>query len=234
MVKDRRILNARDKLRCQMLALNFLLLLNTETSFFSKAHVNTEDVITEFQTSCGMVTKEDASFLLQEMNTLFNRCVNGSPGCEANGSKQFIAASILFVLSEVVPAVVKFICVAGHYNLGSTFLHEIESKLRDCGDCRCTSILLGKWAVKLHSVLKSDEDSVQILTECTRAVRSLSDDLVDREAHAALEGGRLVVWAVENAHNKALSGPVILAWFSFLEEYQNRIFIMLKKVSVFT
>lgn len=234
MVKDKKILNARDKLHCQMQALSFLLLLNTETSSFSKAPVYTEDAITEFESNCGTVTKEDASFLLQEVNTLFNRCVTGDRGCEGNGPKQYIATSSLNVLSEIVLTVVKVICVSGHYTLGCSFFNQIESKLRDCGDCRCTALLLGKWAVKLHSAMKSGEVSTQYLTECTRALRSLSEDLADREAHAVLEGCGLVVWAVESTHKKGLSGPVLLAWFSFLEEYQNQILKMLNKVSVFT
>lgn len=231
--KDRKILNAREKLHCQMQALAFLLLLNTETSTFSKAPVYTEDAITEFESSCGMVTKEDASFLLQEVQTLFNRCWTSGSGCKGDGSKQYIATSSLYVLSEMVLTIVKVLCVAGHYDLVSTFLNEIESRVRECGDCQCTALLLGKWAVKLHSTINVGKESAQSLTECTRALKSLSADLGDREAHAVLEGCGLVVWAVESGHKKGLSGPVLLAWFSFLEEHQNLILKMLKKVSVF-
>ncbi|XP_044204007.1 separin [Thunnus albacares] len=229
--KDRKILNPRDKLHCQIQALSFLLLLDTEsaTPSFSKAPIYTEDAVAEFERSCEVLTKEDASFLLQEMHTLFYRCWTGGQGCEGDGSKQLIETSVLHTLSEVVLIIVKVLCKSGHYDLASTFLNEIESKVRDCADCQCTALVLGKWAVKVHSTMKSKEESGQALTECARALRSLSNDLGDREAHAVLEGCGLVVWAVESGHSKALSGPVLLAWFSFLEEHQERILKVLKK-----
>lgn len=233
--KDRKILNPRDKLHCQIQALSFLLLLDTEsaTTSFSKAPIYTEDAVAEFERSSEALSKEDASFLLQEMHTFFYRCWTGGQGCEGDGSKQPIETSSLHVLSEMVLIVVKMLCKSGHYDLASIFLNEIENKVRDCS-VQCTALVLGKWAVKIHSTMKSGEECGQALTECARALRSLSADLGDREAHAVLEGCGLVVWAVESGHSKALSGPVLLAWFSFLEEHQERILKVLKKVSVVT
>lgn len=234
--KDRKILNPRDKLHCQMQALSFLLLLDTEsaTPLISKAPVYTEDAITEFESSCGPITKGDASFLLQEMHTLFNRCWTGGQGCEGDLSKQSTETSSLHVLSEMVLIIVKVLCKAGHYDLASTFANEIENKFKDCADCQCAAVVLGKWAVKIHSTMRAGGESGPALTECARALRSLPAALGDREAHAVLEGCGLVVWAVESGHSKGLSGPVLLSWFSFLEEHQERIYKMLKKVSVFT
>ncbi|KAL7408511.1 hypothetical protein ABVT39_024602 [Epinephelus coioides] len=231
--KDRKILNPCDRLHCQMQALSFLLLLDTEnaTTSFSKAPIYAEDAITEFESSCEAVNKDDASFLLQEMHTLFSRCWTGGRGCEGDGSKQSTEKSSLYTLSEIALVAVKVLCRAGHYDLASTFLNEIESKFRDCADCQCTAVVLGKWAVKIHSAMKAGGETGQALTECARALRSLSADLGDREAHAVLEGCGLVVWAVESGHNKGLSGPVLLAWFSFLEEHQERILKMQKKNS---
>ncbi|XP_039972012.1 LOW QUALITY PROTEIN: separin [Xiphias gladius] len=229
--KDGKILNPRDKLHCQMQALSFLLLLDTKsaTPSLSKAPIYTEDAIAEFESSSGAVTKEDGSFLLQEVYSLFSRCQTGGRGCEGDKSKQYIEQSSVYVLSEMLLIIIKVLCKAGHYDLASTFLNKIESKVRDCADCDCTALLLGKWAIKLHSTMKAGEDTGQALTECARALRSLSADLGDRETHAILEGCGLVVWAVENSHNKGLSGPVLLAWFSFLEEHQERILKMRKK-----
>ncbi|XP_040891017.1 separin isoform X2 [Toxotes jaculatrix] len=229
--KDKKILNPRDKLHCQMQALSFLLLLDTEsaTPSLSKAPIYTEDAIAEFESSSGAVTKEDASFLLQEVHLLFRRCQTGAQGCEGDGSKQYIEKSSVYVLSEILLIIVKVLCKAGHYDLASTFLNETENMFRDCTDCQCTALLLGKWAVKVHSTMKAGGESSQALTECARALRSRSADLGDQEAHAVLEGCGLVVWAVESGHNKGLSGPVLLAWFSFLEEHQELISKMLKK-----
>lgn len=229
--KDIKILNPHDKLHCQMQALSFLLLLDTDsaTPSISKAPIYTEDAITEFESSFETVTKDDASFLLQKMQTLFNRCWTGSDGA---GSKQLSVASSIYTLSEMALIIVKMLCKFAHYDLASTFLSEIESKLKDLADCQCTAVVLGKWAVKIHSTMKAGVESGPALTECARALRSLSADLGDREAHAVLEACGLVLWAVESDHSNGLSGPVLLAFFSFLEEHQEQIIKVLKKVSV--
>ncbi|KAF3689764.1 Separin [Channa argus] len=227
--KDRKILNHRDKLHCQMQALNFLLLLKAETPSFSKAPMYIEDALTEFESSCGTVTRDDASFLVQEVHKLFNRYWTVGRGSEDDGGMQYIETSTLYVLSEIVLMAVKLLCVAHHYDLASTFLNEIESKMRDCGDCQCTALLLGKWAVNLHATIKTGEDNAQALTQCAKVLRSLSVNLGDQEAHAVLEGCGLVAWVVESGHKKGLSGPVLVAWFAFLEEHQKQIIKMLKK-----
>ncbi|XP_038552604.1 separin [Micropterus salmoides] len=225
--KDKKILDPRDKLCCQIQALSFLLLLDTQnaTPSISKAPIYTEDAITEFESSCGSITKDDASFLLQEIHTLFNRFWPGVRGSEGDGSKQSTETSNLYMLAEMVLIITKLLCKAGHYDLASNFLNEIESKVS------CMAVVLGKWAVKIHSAMTAGGESGQALTKCARALRSLSADLGHREAHAVLEGCGLVVWAVESGHSKGLSGSVLLAWFSFLEEYQERILTVLKKNS---
>ncbi len=234
--KDRNILNSCDKLHCKMQALSFLLLLDTEsaTPSICKAPIYLEDATTEFESSCGTITKDDAAFLLQEMHTLFNRCLTGSRGCEGDESKQSAETSRLYVLSEMMLTVSKFLCKTGCHELASTFLNKTESKIRDRSNCQCTAAVLAKWAVKIHSTLRAGSESSQALTECARALRSLPADLGDQEAHSVLESCGLVVWSVENGHSKGFSGPMLLAWFSFLEEQQEQIIKMLKKVSIVT
>ncbi|XP_076604279.1 separin [Chaetodon auriga] len=231
--KGRKIVTPRDKLHYQLQALSFLLLLDTENAApsISKAPIYTEDAITEFESGCGAITKDDAAFLLQEMHTLFNRCWTGGPVCEEDGPRQSAETSGLYVFSEMVLIIVKVLCKAGHYEPASSSLNEIESKIMDRGDCQCTAVVLAKWAVKIHSTMKAGGESGQALTECARGLRSLSADLGVQEAHSVVEGCGLVVWAVESGHSKGLNGPVLLAWFSFLEEQQERIFKILKKNS---
>uniref|UniRef100_A0A671W5X4 separase n=1 Tax=Sparus aurata TaxID=8175 RepID=A0A671W5X4_SPAAU len=231
--KDGKILIPRDKLHCQLQALSFLLLLDTEsaTPSVSKVPIYTEDAITEFESSCGVISKDDASFLIQEMQMLFNKCWTGVQHSEGDGSKQSAETSILYVLSEMVLIVVKVLCKAGHSDQASTFVNEFESRFRNCTDCQCTAAVLGKWAVIIHTTMKAGGESGQALTECARALRSLSADLGEQEAHAVLEGCGLVVWAVESGYSKGLSATMLLSWFSFLEEHQERILKMLKKVS---
>lgn len=234
--KDGTTLNHRDKLRFQIQALSFLLLLDRESTVppsYSKAPIYTEDALVAFENSCGTVTKEDASFLLQETHTLFSMCWTGGRGSDGSGDGQSEKRS-LAVLSEVLLVTAKLLCKAGHWDLAHTLLDETESKITLCGDCHRTPLVLGKWAVKTHSSMTSGEENGQAFTECARALRSLPVDLGDQEAHAILEGCSLMVWAVDSGHSKGLSGSVLLAWFSFLEEHQEQIFKVLQKVSVVT
>lgn len=226
--KDKKILTPRDKLHCQMKALSFLLLLDTEGAVppKSKTPIYTEDAITEFESSCGAVTKEDAAFLMEEMQTVFNRCWTGGQGCEEGRSKSAESLS-LYALSEMALVIVKVLCKAAHYGLAATFVDGFESKVK-----ACTAVVLGKWVVKIHSAMRTGGESSQALTECARALRSLPSDLGERGAHSVLEGCRLVMWAVESGHSKELSGPELLALFSFFEEHQEQILKSLKKASV--
>lgn len=234
--KNKKTVNARDRLHCQMRALSFLLLLDTESGApsMSKISIYTEDAVTEFESSCGAITNDDAAFLLKEMYTVFNRCLADGRGGVENRIKQPTEMSGLFVISEMVLIIIKVLCKASHYTLAGTLINEFETKVRDCADCHCTATVLGKWAVQIYSSMKTDGEIGQALTECARILRSLSSDLGDKEAHSVLEGCRLVVWAVESGHGKELSGPVLLAWFSFLEEHQECILKTMKKASVLT
>ncbi|XP_041639099.1 separin [Cheilinus undulatus] len=226
--RERKSLTPRDQLNCHIQALHFLLLLDKDSDapLISKAPIYTEDAINGFESSCGVITKEDASLLLQEMQSLFNNFWTVGCGFEGDGLKQSTEASSLYVLSEMVLVIVKVLCKAGHHDLALTFMNEIEQKVKDFP---CVTLALGKWAVKIHYTIKAGDKSSQAFKECARALRSLSADLGDQEAHAVLEGCGLVTWAVESGNSKGFSGPVLLAWFSFLEEYQEQMLKVLKK-----
>lgn len=235
--KNVKILNTRDKLHCQMQALSFLLLLDTKSTSLSisKTSIYTEDAITEFESSCGATTKDDATFLLKEIHMLFNRYNPVGEDCKRDGSKQS-EMSGLFVISEMVLIITKMLCKGGHHDLATSFISEFESKFRDWAEYHCTAAALGRWAIKIHSSMKTNGETSHAMTECARALRSLSSELRDREAHSVLEGCRLIVWAVESGHSnrKELSGPVLLAWFSFLEEHQELILRTLNKACIIT
>lgn len=234
--ENKKSVNARDRLHCQMQALSFLLLLDKESGApsMSKMFIYAEDAVAEFESSCGGVTEDDAAFLLKEMRTVLNRCLVDGRGEAEDGVKEPAGMSALFVVSEMVLIIIKVLCKAGHYTLAGTLINEFETRARDCSDRRCTATVLGKWAVEIRSSLKSGGECGQALTECARILRALSSELGDGEAHSVLEGCRLVVWAVESGHGKELSGPVLLAWFSFLEEHQEWILKTMKEASVLT
>ncbi|KAM4741332.1 separin [Anableps anableps] len=231
--KERKTLTPREKLRWQIQTLSFLLLLDSETEApaSSKTSAYMQDAITSFESSCGTLTMEDASFLLQAVQTLFNRTSAGGQTCEGGEEKQHLGTSRFYVLSEIMLLSVKSACKAGHHSLVHPILDIMEKRLLNRVGFQSIPLVLGKWAVKIHSAKKADKECSQALTECARTLRSLSADLDFREGHAVLEGCNLVVWAVENGHSKELSGPELLALFSFLEEYQERIMKMLEKIS---
>lgn len=232
--KDQKVLNHRDKLHYQIQALSFLLLLDAETAGpnFSKALICTEDAITEFAHACETVTKEDASFLLQELQTYFKICFSSDQSCKGRSFNQYMETSGFPVFLEMALLAVKTICKAGLHSLAITFLNGMESKILDCGGSQCIPLVLGKWGVKIHAALWADKEIGPALTECARTLRSISADLGNREGHAVLEGCSLVLWAVENGHKKGVSGQELLALFSFLEEHQEWTMKMRKKVCV--
>ncbi|XP_004068615.1 separin [Oryzias latipes] len=228
--KDEKVLHPQKRLCCQLQALSFLLLdMDATASFSSKAPKYTEEAILEFESSCGSVMQEDALFLLQEMHKLFNRTVNCVQGCRGSEAKQHLPTFILFILSEMMLLAVKMLCKAGHHSLAVSFLSEMEVKVSQCVGYPCTPLVLGKWGVKVHSEITSGRQNGQPLTECARVLRSLSVDLSGVGGRALLEACGLVLWAVESRSEKGLSGPVLLAFYSFLEEYQEYILKMLDK-----
>ncbi|KAF7206960.1 separin [Nothobranchius furzeri] len=227
--KDKKILNPQDKLHCQFQALSFLLLDTEKAVPTSKALMYTYDAITEFEDGCGTVTPDDASFLLQEVQTLFNTCFSSVQNCEQGTFRQPMEASSFYVFSEMALLAVKALCKASHHGLASTLLDETEKMIFDRVGSKCMPLVLATWGIEIHSALTAGKECSRVLMECARVLRSLSADLGKGEGQAALEGGNLVIWAVESGHSKGLSGPELLALFSFLEEYQEWIMKMQKK-----
>ncbi|KAG7217902.1 hypothetical protein INR49_020776 [Caranx melampygus] len=171
--KDNKLLKPWDKFGCQVQALSFLLLLNMESAApsFSKAPIYTEHAVAEFENSCGSVTKEDATFLLQEVRLLFNRCCNENDGPEQS--------SRVCVISEMLLVVIKVLCKAGHYDLASTFLKEIEGQLENSDTldrvllyCQASA---GQMMTELHKL-----PSESLLSRAVVAVSNLACGLYNR------------------------------------------------------
>uniref|UniRef100_A0A3B3ZER2 separase n=1 Tax=Periophthalmus magnuspinnatus TaxID=409849 RepID=A0A3B3ZER2_9GOBI len=223
--KDKATLTPRDKLHCQLQALCFLLLSDPEStnSSASKAPIYTQDAIGQFENSCTM-TKEDSGFLSEEIHKCFSKFWKESAHHQ-HGKK-----STLHPIFHIVIIVTKVLCKAGHYDTATSLLDNIQSKVRALPDFTYTELVLGRLAVKIYVSLKESGEFEQYLKECARALRSLVD-VGGTEANAVLEACGLVVWAVESSYTKALSGTLLLAWFSFLEEHQECVSKVLKKVS---
>ncbi|CAL8339223.1 unnamed protein product [Merluccius merluccius] len=226
--KDGNTLNPKDKLHCQMQSLKFLLLLDSGGTAPLTCSKGADDAFATFQKACGPLTTDDASFVLQETLAFFHACWR-SGQC---GSGEFLGHASLPALSKVVLAVAKLLCKAGYSQLASSLVDEVEGTARHCGDCRhsLTSLELVRWAVSVHASKDLDDERGQTFTECARALRSLPADLEHQETNAILEACSMVLWAVEASHCNKLSAPVLLAWFSFLEEHQELIIKTLQKV----
>lgn len=230
--KGRKYISARDKLHCQIQSLSFLLLLGTDgaSPIICKAPLYADDAIREFEASCEAISEDDAAFLVDEMQLLINGGLDGYERHEKNDS----SSRRLFVLSDTVLTFLKLLCKVGLHHHGTALATDFERRAKEYGDFQSTPLVLGKRAVKIHSAFKSGGDNCQALTECARALRSLPADLENQEAHSILEGCRLVVWVVESGHSNKLSGPMLLSWFSFLEEHQELLLKTLKKARAAT
>uniref|UniRef100_A0A3Q2C729 separase n=1 Tax=Cyprinodon variegatus TaxID=28743 RepID=A0A3Q2C729_CYPVA len=231
--KERKLPCPKENLHLQLQAGSFLLLLDSEPAgpAFSKSSAYMSDAISVFNSTCSPLTTEDASFLLKEMEAVFNRALACSQTCKGGVEKKALEMSRLYVISETMLLVVKSVCKAGHHSLAYTFLDEIEKKILNCIGSQWIPLVLGRWGVKIHSSLTAGKEGGQAFTECARILRALSAEVGHSECHAVLEGCNLVIWAVGSGRSKGLSGLELLALFSFLEEHQEWLIKMLNKVS---
>lgn len=227
--KGRKYIGARDKFHGQMQALSFLLLLGAEgaSPIVCKAPLYADDALREFEASCEAVSEEDAAFLVDEMQVLVNGGLSACQSDERNDSSSLK----LLILSEMLLTFLKLLCKVDLHHRAAALAADFERRAKERGDFQPTPLVLGRRAVKIHSALRSAGDDCQALTQCARALRSLPPDLDDREARSILEACRLVVWVVESGHSSKLSGPMLLSWFSFLEEHQELLLKTLKKAS---
>uniref|UniRef100_A0AAZ3RPI9 separase n=1 Tax=Oncorhynchus tshawytscha TaxID=74940 RepID=A0AAZ3RPI9_ONCTS len=229
--QDGACLKPRDKFCCQLQALSFLLLLDRERTSppsCSKTPIYVEDALTEFEKGCGTLTKEDASLILEETHRHLLSPWAGGRGRDGQPSGR----PCLSTLCEVVLITSKLLSKAGFWSLAAGLVGGALGKVRNSTDCLSPALVLGRLAVDIHRSMSSGEESGQAFTECARTLRSLPNTLGDREAHVILEGCSLVVWAVEAGQSKGLSGAVLLAWFSFLEEHQELMQKRLQKVNL--
>ncbi|KAM6980765.1 separin [Aplochiton taeniatus] len=220
----------KDKLHLQMQALSFLLLLDRESTSpmsYSKVPMYTGNALAEFEQGCGKLTEKDAALLLHETLSHLNTiCARGQDGA---GDGESVGWSCLPALSEVLLVITKCLCKAGHWTVALNLIDRAKSKLKGS---LSPVLVLGRWAVNIHRSISSGEDCGEALKECARALRSLPAGLGEQETHAVLEGCSLVVWAVDAEQRKGMSGAVLLAWFSFLEEHQELIQKILQRNSL--
>lgn len=172
-----------------------------------------EEVVVEYERSCGSFTHDDVSFLSSELRELFF-------GPLINPQDSALTCLSLAVRCEVVFKVCKLLCK-------SRFSAEAVGLLRGALEgvdghvgLRLT-LRLADRAVQLHSAFSLGGECSKAFTECARSLRGLPRVMSAAESHALLEACQLVVWALEAGQCKGMDETTLLACFSFLEEYQE-------------
>uniref|UniRef100_A0A672NDD1 Separin-like n=1 Tax=Sinocyclocheilus grahami TaxID=75366 RepID=A0A672NDD1_SINGR len=218
----------RDRLHCQLQALTFRLLEqgSSSASFPSKVPLFVEEVVVEYERSCGSFTHGDVSFLSSELRELFF-------GPLISSQDSALTCLSLAVRCEVVFKVCKLLCK-------SRFSAEAVGLLRDAlegvdGHVGLRLALsLADRAVQLQSALSLEGECSKAFTECARSLRGLPRVMSAAESHALLEACQLVVWALEAGQCKEMDVTTLLACFSFLEEYQELLLTQQKVNRCFT
>ncbi|CAL9704114.1 unnamed protein product [Knipowitschia caucasica] len=226
--KDKPTLTPRDRIRCQLLALSFLLLSDPENGNCPSTVAITyaQDAILQFEAN--LRTKEDSIFLCNELHKCFSRfLMEGKVAGKDSGEHRPKWKASLHPIFQIIITVTKALCKAGRHNIAINLLDKVD---REVPGGPYMALVLGKLGIKIHAAVKAAQEFGPWLTESARALRSL-EEAEDGEVESVLDGCGLVVWAVESNQNKALSGPLLLAWFSFLEEHQEFISKVLKKNS---
>ncbi|XP_036386546.1 separin [Megalops cyprinoides] len=201
---------AHQRLGCHMQALSFLLLLDGDPSqpcTPSKVPAYTEDAVAKFERGCKMLTVDDADCLLQETQC-FLRPRAGS------GYRSRVA------LCEAALHICKCLCKAGLWDRAAGQVEWAVSWAEESPSLRLV-LGLARQAVGIHHLLRSGEQCREALSECVLSLRALPASLGYQECHVVLQGCQLVTWALETGPCKALGGTSLLAWFSFLKEYQE-------------
>ncbi|XP_043098773.1 separin isoform X2 [Puntigrus tetrazona] len=205
----------RDRLHCQLQALTFKLLEqgSSSASFPSKVPLFVEEAVIEYERSCGGFTHDDVSYLTSELRELFS------------GASVILQDSALTCLSQAVQCeavfkVCKLLCKSRFSAEADGLLHGALEGVDGRLGLR-SALSLANHAVQLQSVLSLGGECSKAFTECARSLRSLPRSMSATETHALLEACQLVVWAMEAGQCKEMDITVLLACFSFLEEYQE-------------
>ncbi|XP_072539170.1 separin [Salminus brasiliensis] len=202
----------RDRLRWQLQALVFRLLEGSSSS--SKVPLFVEEVVGEYERSCGGLSQDDAAFLLSELQKRF---LSPSLGDDVGGD----CVLMLTVRCEVIFKVCKLLCKSRFWTEASCLLDRAAERVRYLCDTLCPPVRLAAHAVQLHCALTSRGEFSKAFTDCARILRGLPSAMRDAETRTLLEACQLVVWAVEAGQAKGMDRTTLLACFSFLEEYQE-------------
>ncbi|XP_062853099.1 separin [Trichomycterus rosablanca] len=212
-------LQPRDRLCWQLRALLFRLLevVSGTLPSASKVPLFVEEVVSEYERARGGLSQDDGAFLLSELQTRFLSPVFSK---HAEGSCAMILP-LLAVRCEVVFKLCKALCKNKLWAVATRLVDGALESIRQHSEVLRLSLGLANQAVQLHCSFSSDGDCSKAYTDCARTIRGLPDGLGETESHAVLEVCQLITWATESGQTKGMDGAMLLASFSFLEEYQE-------------
>ncbi|KAJ8359018.1 hypothetical protein SKAU_G00155430 [Synaphobranchus kaupii] len=193
------------KLADQLKTVRFLLLLDPQGH--SKVAMHAEDAVMKYVRACGVLREDGARHLLEQIRQhLFG------PG-QLGADRQSWPT-----LCEVSLQVCRHLCKAGLWHLAAQHLERDASWMRG-SPCLVVALDLACYAIGIHSASRGQCGVV--LAKCARGLQVLPGELGRQERHAVLQGCQLLAWVLEGGQLGPMAGPTLLAWFSFLEEYQK-------------
>lgn len=178
--------------------------------------------MSEYERAEGGLSPDDCAFLLSEIRTRFLGPVH------AEGSRDVVLC-LLAVRCEVVFKLCKVLCKHKLWAGAAQLVDAALEGIRKHSQVLHLTLGLAMQAVKLHRSFNSEGDCSKSYTDCARAIRGLPGDLGETESHAVLEVCKLIIWATESGQTEGMDGNMLLASFSFLEEYQE---LMIKQQNV--
>lgn len=205
-------LSPGERLGGQLQALRFRLLEQT-SSTSSKVPLFVEEALNEYERGRGILSKDDAAFLLSEFWTR-----SFSAHMEQDRA---LTLPMLAVRCEVLVKVCKTLCKNRLWDEAAQLVDGALELVRKLEEGLCPALGLVSQAVRLHRELGAAGECSKAFTNCARALRGLPAALGDAESHTLLEACQLVVWATEAGQSKGMGGATLLASFSFWEEYQE-------------
>ncbi|KAJ8259312.1 hypothetical protein COCON_G00183240 [Conger conger] len=195
------------RLAVQLRALRFLPLLEGGAQGPAKVAKHAEEAVGKYAKACGPLREEGARSLLQLLRQHLPGLRLPGPGPQPGPALCQVSLRVCRLLGE-----------AGLWDLAAEHLQRDTGWMS--GPPYLALVLeLARRAAGLHSAPQGQCGAA--LSECARRLRALPAELGHQERHAVLQACQLLTWALELAQPGPLGTPTLLAWFSFLEEYQE-------------
>ncbi|XP_064161060.1 separin isoform X1 [Anguilla rostrata] len=191
----------------QLKTLRFLLLQQRDPQAPSKVAKHAEDALTKYAKARGVLGEGDARHLLEQV-----RLHLLGPRQRGEDRAGWPA------LCEVSLSVCRLLGQAGLWDLAAGHLERDVGWMRG-SPCLAVALDLARRATEIHRAPGGQRGAA--LTTCARGLRALPAEPGHQERHAVLQGCQLVAWVLEVGQYGPLGGSTLLAWFSFLEGYQE-------------